>query len=222
MGTSPASFGCTFVEVHGQHRRDGGCERGAGLTATWACPGGTGDSRTGRRRAARRQRRGRTVAGKNGRFAWEILYLGQATYWALLYHDGRWGTRGSGVIHWLPKVWNGGNSLLGLLGGLGGRGLLPPRRGGLGGRGRLADWAARPGGMGGGHHAWRRGPVRRRRPDSPAARARDGARPSGAGVGAFVPAGVCAESLYQWLRTGRGYHDNRFEAAARRDAGEEN
>ena len=31
----------------------------------------------------------------------------------------------------------------------------------------------------------------------------------------FLPAYVL-ESAYQWLRTGRGYWDNRFEVAARR------
>lgn len=127
---------------------------------------------------------------------------------------------GAGVTHWLPRVWNSGNSLLGFLGARGGSARFRPEEavwevagGWLIGLLDRAGWAAA---ITLGDvilyadarlipllHAHEMAHVRQGRAWGPL----------------FLPAYVL-ESLYQWLRTGRGYWDNRFEAAARA-AGEE-
>jgi len=120
------------------------------------------------------------------------------------------------MAHWLPRVWNVGNSLLGLLGAVGGTGRF---------RTEEAVWEVAGGwliaGWGGGGwasaitlgdvilyadarlipllHAHEMVHVRQGRAWGPL----------------FLPA-YGLESLYQWRRTGHGYWDNRFEVAARR------
>jgi len=120
------------------------------------------------------------------------------------------------VTRWLPRVWNSGNSLLGLVGALGGTAQFRPEEavwevtgGWLIGLLDRAGWAAA---ITLGDvilyadarlilllHAHEMAHVRQGRVWGPL----------------FLPAYVL-ESLGQWLRTGRGYWDNRFEIAARR------
>jgi hypothetical protein len=122
---------------------------------------------------------------------------------------------GAGVRHWLPRLWNSGNSLLGLTGALGGaarfrtdEAVWEVAGGWLIGLLDRAGWAAA---ITLGDvilyadarlipllHAHEMAHVRQGRAWGPL----------------FLPAYVL-ESVYQWLRTGRGYWDNRFEVAAR-------
>ena len=127
---------------------------------------------------------------------------------------------GGRVTHWLPRAWNGTNSLLGLLGAAGGTACFLPGEAvwevaggwliGLLGR---AGWAnaitlgdvvlyADRGLIPLLHHHEMEH-IRQGRRWGPL----------------FLPAYVL-ESVYQWLRTGRGYQDSRFEVAARRAAGD--
>ena len=129
---------------------------------------------------------------------------------------------GAGVTHWADRAWNGGNSLLGLVGAVGGRASFHPDEavwevagGWLIGLLSQVGWAAAitlgdvvlyaDAGLIPLLHDHEMAHVRQGRAWGPL----------------FLPAYVL-ESLYQWLRTGRGYRNNRFEAAARREAGEEN
>ncbi len=127
------------------------------------------------------------------------------------------------MTQWAERVWNGVNSLLGLLGGLGGTADYLPEVAvwevaggwliGLLGRAGWADaitlgdvvlYADR--GLIPLLHTHEMRHVEQGRAWGPL----------------FLPAYVL-ESAYQWLRTGRGYWDNRFEADARRAShGEEN
>ena len=121
------------------------------------------------------------------------------------------------MMRWLVRAWNSGNSLLGLLGAVGGaasfrrkeavwevsRGWLIALLGRVGWADAItlgdvilyADAALIPR-----LHAHEMVHVRQGRAWGPL----------------FLPLYVL-ESLFQWLRTGRGYRDNRFEAAARRE-----
>ena len=128
---------------------------------------------------------------------------------------------GAGVTHWLPKVWNSGNSLIGLVGALGGtarfrrdEAVWEVAGGWLIGLLDRAGWAAA---ITLGDvilyadarlipllHTHEMAHVRQGRAWGPL----------------FLPA-YGLESVYQRLRTGRGYWDNRFEVAARA-AGQEN
>lgn len=126
------------------------------------------------------------------------------------------------MTQWLGRVWNGGNSLLGLVGAAGGAVRFRPEEAvwevaggwliGLLGRAGWADAIT----LGDVVlyadnalipllHAHEMAHVRQGRTWGPL----------------FLPAYVL-ESLLQWLRTRRGYWDNRFEVAARSGAaGEE-
>ena len=128
------------------------------------------------------------------------------------------------MTHWAARVWNGGNSLLGLLGAVGGAAHFRPEAAvwevaggwliGLLGRAGWADAIT----LGDVIlyadatlipllHTHEMRHVRQGRAWGPL----------------FLPSYVL-ESGYQWLRTGRGYWNNRFEADARRaaDGREEN
>ena len=113
-------------------------------------------------------------------------------------------------------LWNGGNSLLGLLGGLGGR---PRWHGGDGVWEVSGGWLIGLLGRLGWADAITLGDVvlyadARLVPllhTHEMVHVRQGRRWGPL----FLPLYVL-ESLYQWLRTGRGYRDNRFEVAAYR------
>lgn len=124
---------------------------------------------------------------------------------------------GTGVTHWLPRVWNGGNSLLGLLGSVGGvasfrrdEAVWEVAGGWLIALLCRAGWADAitlgdvvlyaDAGLIPRLHGHEMAHVRQGRVWGPL----------------FLPLYVL-ESLFQWLRTGRGYRDNRFEVAARRE-----
>ncbi len=122
------------------------------------------------------------------------------------------------MTHWWARVWNGGNSLLGLLGAIGGTASF---------RADAAVWEITGGwliemlGRVGWADAITLGDVVLYAEGGliPLLRAHEMVhiRQGRAWGPLFLPA-YALESLYQWLRTGRGYWGNRFEIAARRSA----
>ncbi len=121
------------------------------------------------------------------------------------------------MTHWSARVWNGGNSLLGLLGGLGGTAFFRPDEAV---REVAGGWLIGLLGRAGWANAITLGdvvlyadigliPLLHRHEMAHVHQGRLWGP-------LFLPAYVL-ESLFQWLRTGQGYQDNRFEVAARRE-----
>ena len=122
------------------------------------------------------------------------------------------------MAQWILRVWNGGNSLLGWIGAQGGAAhfrrldaVWEVAGGWLIGRLDHAGWASAitlgdvilyaDAGLIPLLHEHEMAHVRQGRAWGPF----------------FLPA-YLLESLFQWLRTGRGYWDNRFEVAARQQS----